>query len=213
MESGEGLKGTGFWKAVAAIRRDPELAERFSSEVAYIDRRAFEAGVKLRVPAYIGILVLSLGVVAGCVFVIASQWFDEPIRALVFLAGFAILDVAPHSIAHYIVGVVFGMKFTHVFLGGPPPPRPGVKTDYESYLKVPPRKRAIMHASGAVVTKLTPFLLIPVGAAMSVAAWALWGLLAIGFAQILTDVFLSTKTSDWMKVKREWSAHSSAGRG
>lgn len=212
VERGEGLGGTGFWKAVAAVRKDPEGSERFGTEIAYVDRKAFESGVKLRVPLAIGVGVLSVGVVIGLALVIAAQWYPEPAKTLIFLAGVGILDVAPHSLAHFVVGRMFGMRFTHVFLGGPPPPRPGVKTDYESYLKIHPRKRAVMHASGAVVTKVTPFLLIPVGAAIGVATWALWALLALGFIQVLTDVLFSTKTSDWKKVMREWQAGTNAWR-
>jgi hypothetical protein len=61
-----------------------------------------------------------------------------------------------------------------------------------------------MHASGAIVTKLIPFLGIPVAMALSsVPTWVAWTLLALGIMQVITDVVLSTKSSDWAKFRRE----------
>jgi hypothetical protein len=115
--------------------------------------------------------------------------------------------IGTHSLAHYVVGRMAGIRFTHVFLGGPPPPRPGVKTDYATYLRATPRARAIMHASGAVVTKLLPFALLPVSVWLYEGwPWLTWVLIAIGIFQIVTDVVLSTKVSDWKKVRREMRA-------
>ena len=37
-----GVRGTGFWKAVAAVKRDPELVARFAKRIAVVDRAAFE---------------------------------------------------------------------------------------------------------------------------------------------------------------------------
>ena len=42
-----------------------------------------------------------------------------------------------------------GIRWTDYFLGGPPPPRPGLKSDYGTYLRADPDSRAWMHASGA----------------------------------------------------------------
>jgi hypothetical protein len=104
------------------------------------------------------------------------------------------------------------MRFTHVFLGGPPPPRPGVKTDYASYLRVSPPKRALMHASGAVVSKIVPFALLSASLQLyDDWPWLTWVLLTVGVAQIVTDAFFSTKTSDWMKVRRELRAARTLG--
>jgi hypothetical protein len=63
-----------------------------------------------------------------------------------------------------------------------------------------------MHASGAVVTKLIPFALIPVAAAQRQPRWLLVLLVVAGAGQIVTDVVFSTRTSDWKKVRRELKA-------
>lgn len=207
LDQSRGLEGTGFWKAVSAARQDPALAEEFGERIAVLDTRAFESAVKLRVPAPLGTAILAGGTLAGFAAVFGASSLDnQSMRTAVFLGGFGALEVSTHSLAHWLVGSVMGMKFTHYFIGGPPPPRPGTKIDYRSYLKVPPVQRAVMHASGAVVTKVIPFALVPVAADLDLPRWVIPVLLVVGVGQIATDALLSTKTSDWKKVKRELRA-------
>ncbi|HLF70225.1 MAG TPA: hypothetical protein VI541_04645 [Actinomycetota bacterium] len=200
------LKETGFWRAVAELRSDPALSEKYASRVARIDRAAFEKAVKLRAGAGLGVAALALATAAGVALVFVSGRSEGLIRDALFLAGFGALDVATHSLAHWVVGRAVGIRFTHVFIGGPPPPRPGLKSDYESYLRTAPRRRALMHASGAVVTKLIPFALVPVAWQVPTSTWVVWVLLVVGVGQIITDILFSTKTSDWKKFRREWRA-------
>jgi hypothetical protein len=226
LAEGHGLRGTGFWPAVDLARRDVAVAERYGDQIAAIDRRAFEQGVRLRVPLVPGLLVLLAITCFGglAVFFATTIGYVErfaggycgpnvyecpphEIYAGMFLLGTAALVVGTHSLAHWVVGRLAGIHFTHVFLGGPPPPRPGVKIDYASYLRTSPRARAVMHASGAVVTKILPFALV--GASIWLYEpwpWLTWILIGIGIFQIVTDVALSTKTSDWKKVLRELRA-------
>ncbi len=187
------------------MRRDAAAAVEMGERAASIDRRAFEKGVRLKLPASVGIIGLGVATAFGIVAIWLSR-FMIAWRDLAFLVGFGGLEIGTHTLAHWIVGRFIGIKFTHVFIGGPPPPRPGAKIDYASYLKVPPSQRALMHASGAVVTKLIPFVLMPVGYNAGVSGWVLWILLAVGIGQIATDLFLSTKSSDWKRVKRELAA-------
>lgn len=204
--AGHPLGGTGFWRAVDVARCDPAIAEQFADRIAAIDRRSFESQVHLRVPVWAGNLILGAGTGVGVAAVALAPRFPGIARSLVFLGGFGALAVSTHSLSHWLVGRAMGMRFTHYFLGGPPPPRPGLKLDYSTYLRVPPRMRAVMHASGAVVTKLVPFVLVPVALAEGQPRWVVLALLAIGAGQIATDVAFSTKTSDWKKVLRELRA-------
>lgn len=205
--AGESLEGTGFWKAVGAARRDPALADRYADRIASIDRKAFENGVRLRVSAGVGTAVLTAASGAGVAALILAGGVDSRlVRTGLFLGALGALEVGTHSLAHWVVGRSMGMRFTYYFLGGPPPPRPGAKLDYATYLRVPPTQRALMHASGAVVTKIVPFALIPVARSLDLPAWVVYLLLVLGAGQIVTDVLLSTKSSDWKKVKRELKA-------
>lgn len=206
LDEGRTLRGTGFWRAVDACRREPTLAASYADRIARIDRRAFEAGVKLRVPLAPGLLGLLVTSVVGLVLVSLAYRLGPLPQALALLAGTGALLVGTHSLVHWIVGRAAGIRFTHVFLGGPPPPRPGVKTDYATYLRASPRARAAMHASAPIVTKLVPFVLIGAAEAMDAYSAVTWILVALGALQIITDITLSTKVSDWKKVRRELRA-------
>ena len=208
--SGSGLEGTSFWKAVRRIRADRVLAQRFAAEVGEIDTQAFSSAVRLKVPAGFGVAVLSGGTAAGIVLLVAAERMQGLLADLSFLAGFGGLLLSTHSLAHWVVGRAMGMRFTHFFLGGPPPPRPGAKVDYTTYLLVAPRKRALFHASGAVVTKILPFALIPFAVIAGVSRWVAFALAAIGVLQVVTDALFSIKSSDWKKYIREMKASNAA---
>jgi len=199
---GRGLDGTGFWPTVARLRRDRALAEQYATRVAAIDRRAFEAGVRLRLPIGVGVTVLTIGTLIGVGALAIASDLSGWSQTIAFLAAFGLLIVSTHSLAHYVVGRVLGIRFTHAFIAGMPP-EPGVKIDYATYLRSSPRSRALMHASGAIVSKLVPFVLVPVALTMSAWAGVVWILVGVGVLTMGTDVFISTKISDWKKVKRE----------
>jgi hypothetical protein len=102
-----------------------------------------------------------------------------------------------------VVGRLLGIRFTSYFASLPPPPLPGLKTDYATYLRASPITRVWMHASGAIATKLAPFLALALAPASGAPRWAIAVLLGLGILQIVTDVVFSTRASDWKKVRRE----------
>lgn len=205
LDSGESdLRALGFWRLLARIKRDPALVDAFADLAGRIDRKAFEAAVRPRFPVWFGNAALAAGIVAGAAAIaVATSASNEILAGAALLAAGGILSVAVHSPAHWLAGRAAGIGFTHYFFGGPPPPRPGLKTDYATYLRASPAARAWMHASGAIATKLAPFIALAFYPATSAPAWAAWALAALGVIQILTDVAFSTKTSDWKKVRRE----------
>jgi hypothetical protein len=207
------LSRLGFWRVVALIKRDDELIDRYAEQVGRIDAKAFRARVRLRIPVWAGNALLLGGAAVGAVAVIlavgnANANPGQPVTVELF-SGLALLLAAGtwaiglHSPTHWVVGRLVGIRFTDYFLGGPPPPRPGLKTDYATYLRASPMARAVMHASGALATKLAPFLALVFFATTDAAVWARFALLGLGVLLIVTDVFFSTKTSDWKKVRRE----------
>lgn len=203
LERGDGLKGTGFWKAVGAIKRDPELVEPFADRVASIDRMAFERWALVTIPAAIGTTLMVIGTLAGLGLVWWAYGVETPWNGVLLLVGTAVTLVTTHGLAHLVVGRVVGIRFTHWFVGTIGRPQPGVKTDYSSYLRTPPRSRAWMHAAGAITTKFIPFLALPPALVMDAPGWTVVVLTVVGVAQILTDVLWSTKVSDWKKFSRE----------
>lgn len=197
------LRGVGFWKAVAGVKRRPDLAARYADRVAIIDRGVFVDRVKLRFPAMLGVALLSIGSLVGSFILWLAAGNGHPLRELMVLVGMGALLVCTHNLAHFVVGTILGIRFTDWFMDLPKRPQPGLKIDYGSYLRAPARSRAWMHASGALVTKLVPFAVIPYAAAIGCDAWAIVVLLVLGIVQIVTDLAWSVKASDWKKFRRE----------
>ncbi|RLE15346.1 MAG: hypothetical protein DRJ28_04330 [Actinobacteria bacterium] len=196
------LKATGFWRAVAAVKRDPGLVEPFADRIGAIDRAAFTSWARLVVPIWIGTVLAAVGALVGLSLISASAFIAEW-NGIMFVGGAAVLIGTTHGLGHLVVGYLTGIRFFAWFIGRGRP-QPGVKTDYATYLSATPRSRAWMHASGAIVTKAIPFILLPVAfAASAIPTWVPIALVALGVIQIITDVAWSTRASDWAKFKRE----------
>jgi hypothetical protein len=207
------LRRLGFWRVVGLIKRDDELIDRYAEQVKRIDAKAFRARVRFRLPVWVGILLqlLGIGVAVGLVAFVVWNAGAGVEGALdvglasglgLLLAAFA-LAAGIHTFAHYVVGRSVGIRFTDFFLAIPPPPLPGLKTDYGTYLRTGPVARAWMHASGAIATKLAPFAVLAFAPAAAAPGWTVAVLVLLGVFQIATDALFSTKSSDWKKVRRE----------
>ncbi len=197
------LRALGFWRAVAAVKRRRELVDRYADRIATIDRRAFRRHVRLVFPVIVGVVALDIALFGGLLLLAIAIGVAHPWRELLVLAGAGALDLATHGLAHLAVGTLGGIGFTDWFVDLPKKPQPGFKIDYASYLRASPRRRAWMHAAGAIATKLTPFLIIPYAVAIGTDTWAVLALLVLGVIQILTDVLFSVRASDWKKFRRE----------
>lgn len=198
------LRALGFWPIVARVKPDRILVDRYADQIGRIDTRAFRAGVRLRAPVWLGNALLLAGVAVGLVLAIAARGAASTgLAGILLLAAGVIWSVAVHCPAHWAVGRLANIRFTDYFLGGPPPPRPGLKTDYATYLRADPASRAWMHASGAIATKLAPFVALAFWPGSGAPWWSAVGLIALGLIQIATDVTLSVKVSDWKKFSRE----------
>lgn len=198
------LSRLGFWRLVRQVKVDPALSAHWADVVGRIDRAAFEARVRPRFPVWLGNLVLLIGVLAGGLAVVLAMGTSSPaVAGIALVAAAVIWSVSVHCLAHWAVGRWVGIRFLAYSFGGPFPPRPGLKIDYASYLRVAPLARAWMHASGALATKAAPFVALGFWWATEAPAWAAWACGLLGVAQIVTDVLFSTKTSDWKKVIRE----------
>ena len=204
--AGESLSGTGFWSAVSTVKRHPELVGRYADRIAAIDTVALRRWALLVVPLWLGTILMLLAT-GGAVALIGWAYSLEGFAAVAaFYVGFGALLVTTHGLGHLLVGSLLGIRFDYWFIGPPSfPMTGGVKIDYASYLRRPPRARAWMHAAGALTTKIVPFALIGAAIAADLPAWAVWPIPIIGVAAVLTDAVWSTKRSDWKKFRREMS--------
>jgi hypothetical protein len=198
------LRASGFWRLLARVKADPVLARHWADAAGRIDRAAFEARVRLRVPVAIGNALLLAGTLAGAAaVVVALETSSTALAGWALLLAGGIWSVSLHDLAHWVVGRLVGIRFSWYFLAPRFPPTPGLKTDYATYLRADPTARAWMHASGAIATKLAAFVALAFWPASEAAAWSAWALLALGAVQIATDVVFSVRSSDWKKVRRE----------
>ncbi len=198
------LRALGFWPIVARVKPDRVLVDRHADQIGRIDGMAFRARVRLRVPVWLGNTSLLIGVAIGLgAAIVARTTAPTGLAGTLLLAAGVIWSVAIHCPAHWVVGRLVTIRFTDYFLGGPPPPRPGLKTDYATYLRADPASRAWMHASGAIATKLAPFVALAFWPGSGAPWWSAAGLIALGLIQIATDFTLSVKVSDWKKFSRE----------
>jgi hypothetical protein len=193
----------GFWKVVAEVKKSPQLVDEFAERIAAIDRRIFVGSVMVSIPSRVGTLLMATATGLGLLVVGWAYSLESPADGLALLVGTGILVVTTHGLAHLAVGARYGMRFTHWFIASIRRPQPGVKLDYATYLRAQPMERAWMHASGAIATKLIPFLMVGAALAMDAPAWAIGLLIALGIFQILTDILWSVKASDWKKYRRE----------
>lgn len=203
LTSGEPIGPTGFWRAVAAVKGDFDLVESYADRISVIDAEAFRQWAMITVPLWAGNLLAIGGTFVGFGLIWWAYFLGDLLSGLMFLLGFLIILTTTHGLAHLLVGTLVGMKFLEWFVGSVTQPQPGVKIDYSTYLRTPPRSRAWMHASGAIVTKLIPFLLLGAAYGADVPRWVVLVLLSVGIGQIVTDVVWSTTSSDWNKFKRE----------
>ncbi len=213
-EGNYNLKELGFWKLVAQARRKPKLAEKFGEQIARIDIAAHKANW-ISVPLWLGHAVEILVTIFGTwLLYIALIYEGSSVKSAALVGAAFWLSFSLHPLTHYAVGRVLGINFKYYFLHGlyiffrSPGKKwwklePSLKVDYASYLRASPRSRAIMHASGAVVTKLTILLVLLLGIKFNVSMQGIIATAAMLALYILTDLLYSTKSADWSKVKRE----------
>ena len=199
------LTELGYGRLLRQVKADPMLSAHWADQVGRIDRKLFELRRRVRLPVWLGnvILVVGTAIGAGAIVVATRLDDDEMLAGLALVASAGILSVSVHDLAHWVMGRLAGIRFLAYFLDGPFRVQPGLKSDYATYLRVQPGERAVMHASGAVASKVAPFVAAAFWPATEAPAWALWATLGIGVAQIVTDVAWSTRRSDWKKAGRE----------
>jgi hypothetical protein len=198
------LRALGFWRLLEKVKPDPTLSAHWADVAGRIDRAAYEARVRLRFPVWFGNAVLSAGTLAASVAVaLALETRSEVVAGLALLFAAGTWSVTFHDLAHWLTGRAAGIRFTSYFFDRLLPPVPGMKTDYATYLRADPGARAWMHASGAIATKLAPFVALAFWPATVAPAWAALALLAFAVVLIATDVIFSVRSSDWKKVRRE----------
>ena len=133
------LRALGFWAVVKPGQTRPPPGERARRSDRPHRHGRVPRGVRLRAPVWLGNALLVVATVVGALAVGAAFVWQTPLwKGLAMIAAGAIWAISVHAPTHWLVGTIVGIRWTDYFLGGPPPPRPGLKSDYGSYLRADP---------------------------------------------------------------------------
>jgi hypothetical protein len=137
---------------------------------------------------------------------------------LIFVGIF--LTTLLHGPTHYFVGRLLGIRFTYYFLNGPVKIEPSIKTDYATYLRVPPRRRVIFHMCAPIMgSYVIPAIMLLLGFYFGVPRfykYVLAGILFMSATSEFTPIVLTEylkrdrflgmnfRRSDYARALREW---------
>lgn len=149
---------------------------------------------------FLGFLILS----------IINVSFHSAINLLLLLAAWFCFWFFPHCLSHFLVGRSLGIDFRFYFVGKSGLARLdlpiislltknipilGIKIDQEPFLRVTPKKRALMFASGAIASMTFPIICI-VYALMYLPSWITTLVSTLTIGNICFTLVYSSKVGD-----------------
>lgn len=144
--------GKDFWGIVNQIKKERINDDASLELVETISKRKFKerTSFMLSVPAGNLLATVVTVVTIALAFQASDTW-------MLYISAF-ILMTALHPLSHYLIGAIFGIRFTHYYLNGTAKIEPTLRIDYSSYLKASGKRRALMHASGVMGTLAAPLI-------------------------------------------------------
>ncbi|MCX9011352.1 MAG: hypothetical protein OIN66_09540 [Candidatus Methanoperedens sp.] len=189
--------GKAFRAIIDQVKRDKIKDDEILKLIADISQKRFMENAPFTLSVPLGNL-LELAVTAAAVilaFQVNSDW-------MLYISALVLLTTL-HPLSHYLTGSMFGIRFTHYYLDGPARFEPTLKIDYFSYLKASAKARALMHASGVVITVAAPLIVAVIALDKGASAAAAY-LFILFLALIVFELLTSTKIGDLMRAKREY---------
>ncbi|MFN3621287.1 MAG: hypothetical protein ACK4TI_00155 [Nitrososphaerales archaeon] len=169
-------------------------------------------------PLYLFNLLQIIGLMLASALLIVASSLTPPFSYLLALVSWILYWFAPHCLAHYIVGMLFGIRFSHYFIGLSNLYRLkliptqlklmlftlGIKTEPKKLSEASPSAKAVMYAAGASASMALPFItplyLIYVGLFDEGVLFLLLSLLNTVFS-----LYFSFKVGDLWKARRALS--------
>ncbi len=157
-----------------------------------------------------------LGLVAGIIsLALASINTMLLSRVILLLFAWFTFWFFSHDLAHHITGQLVGIKFRYYYLGKSAirklnlPITPQLinripvlvlKVDHESLRQATPRSQSAMFASGAIVSIILPWLIIPASFSLGPILGLLFLALVVG--NDLFTLYFSPKTGDLYRARK-----------
>jgi|Deesub1362A_J573_1020465.scaffolds.fasta_scaffold00051_75 hypothetical protein len=210
------VKEMGFYRVVSLVKRNPELIEEFADQIGRIDAAIFRKWAKITMPLNIGHAIEIAATLASITLVFYTAKTPGNIPGIGLVIGAFALMTTLHPLVHYLVGRIFGIRFLYYFPDGPALIEPTLKTDYSTYLRADPLHRAIMHATGPIISTLVFLLFLAMAYLLGAPSWTLivlGGFLAFNTPfEVLPLLFVkaglrSFSKSDSYRAYREWKIY------
>jgi hypothetical protein len=170
---------------------------------------------RIIIPIQLGLIIEVAGIILGIILLTQTTPTNPPLINLILLSiTFLLFWYFPHSLSHYLIGRLLGIKFNHYYLHvsgmsridnsflawtGRLMPMLGVKADRHSLRSATPNRRAAMYASGVTVSMITPVICIYTAFAIAAPYIGLL-LTAVLVGNGLFTVYFSGKVGDIAKA-------------
>lgn len=185
-----------FWALLHRVKKDRINDDELLEQIESISVKRFGEKVSFTLNVAFGNALAIIATIAAIVLAFQEgEWM--------LYIGALILMTSLHPLSHYLTGSLLGIRFTHYYLNGPAKIEPTLRIDYSSYLKAPPERRALMHASGVVGTVAAPLVAMLIAFNRG-AGGAAFGLFVLFLLLVVFELLTSTKTGDLMRAKREY---------
>ncbi len=164
-----------------------------------------------RISLLIGNLIEVTGILLGiCLIALAPGIRVIPLTFLLYLVAWFCLLFFPHSLTHYIVGRLLGVKFRYYSFGKSSVSKLQLgflkrfasrlavltlKVDQTSLRSVTPSRRTVMFSSGAVASMVLPFLAVTASFGHLPLSLSVF-ILLISVANLAFDLYYSPKAGD-----------------
>jgi len=169
----------------------------------------------------LGNLIETAGIAFGFLFIYFTNSSLHPVLNItLLLAAWFCFWFFSHCLTHFVVGKILGVNFLFYFVGRSSVvklnlpvvsslvrqvPVLGIKVDNASLQKISPHKRAIMFASGAVASMISPLISV-VYAILHLPAWIGVFISVLTIGNIILTLVFSSKVGDFSKARKSLQA-------
>lgn len=165
-----------------------------------------------------GVIAFSAGVVASFVFLDVSGSTHGIMQAILFVVGMALLWYVSHPLSHCSIAKIYRVSTLYFYIGRSEMRKVktpfskliskylvtvGTKLDRKKFSALSPNSRALVMGSGAIVSTILSALVLIYALARDFGTFALLFGGLFFFANLVTEILLSTKAGDLKKMKEE----------
>lgn len=146
-----------FWRVVTLAKKQKQITDDELKRIIELRDKIFEKKYPPFLSLEQGLTLTAISAIFGTFLVLYAL---QSVNIFVFLVASLLLLAGTHPWGHWIAGKLVGVSYEYFYLDGPAKFEPCLKINYRNYLRVSFDSRMIVHASGALATVLTAFVLL-----------------------------------------------------